>query len=302
MFMVFAGILSLSATVLLLYPFVRRDLHTASHTEHIKAIFREQLDELDREHSRGLLTEKQVAVSRAEIERRLGQVEVSTEDFGSGIGTIGRTFVAAAITLGLTVGAVSLYFFLGMPGQPDRPLAQRTDELRFAEQAHQLDEYSKTLAARLEKDPGDAEGWAVLGRLHRAFGRFTESADAFARVHELRPDAARAAVDHAEALVHVAQGTVSRKAENMFAAALAADPQNVKARFYMGAALARRPDDIAEAIEIWRDLERDSPPDAPWLEMLRQNIRLAMADLEAITESRRAVDAKSDGASSGGEE
>lgn len=301
MFLVFAGILSLSATVLLMYPFVRRDLHTASHTEHINAILREQLDELDRELSRGLLTEKQVAVSRAEIEHRIEQMEGPTEDFGAGLGTTGRVFVASAITLGLTVGAVTLYLTLGMPGQPDRPLAQRSEELRFAEQANQLDEYSKTLAARLEKDPSDAEGWAVLGRLHRTFGRFTESADAFEQVHELRPDAPGAAVDHAEALVHVAQGTVSRKAENMFAAALAADPENVKARFYLGAALARRPDDIAEAIEIWRDLERDSPPDAPWLDMLRQNIRLAKADLAALT-NRRAVDAKADGARSGGPE
>jgi cytochrome c-type biogenesis protein CcmH len=179
-----------------------------------------------------------------------------------GIGTVGRGLTAAAIALGLPAGAVSLYLYLGMPNQPDRPLAQRTEDLKLAEHARRLDEFSKTLVARLEERPDDAEGWAMLGGIHRTLGRFTESANAFARVHALRP-----------------------AAERMFMAAVASDPKHVKARFYLGSALAQRPEEIPKAIEVWTGLEMDSPPDAPWLEALRQNIRIAEAELAATTEA-----------------
>ncbi len=76
----------------------------------------------------------------------------------------------------------------------------------------------------------------------------------------------------------------------MFEAALGADPKYVKARFYLGSALAQRPEEIPKAIELWSRLEKDSPPDAPWLEALRQNIRVAKAELAAITQAGQGAD------------
>lgn len=203
-----------------------------------------------------------------------------------GIGAIGRALTMATIAVGLPAGALSLYLHLGMPNQPDRPLAQRTEELKLMEHARRLDEFSKTLVARLKEYPDDAEGWAMLGGIRRTLGRFTESADAFARAHALRPAAATAAADHGESLVHVSKGIVSEAAERMFVAALAVDPKHVKARFYLGSALAQRPEELPKAIEVWSSLERDSPPDAPWLDTLRQNIRLVEAELVNTTKAR----------------
>ncbi len=287
MFWASVGFLSLIVTGLVLYPLARRRVPGAGQTAHSVDVYRQQLEELDHELSRGLLTEKQAAIAKAEIGQRIAEAADPALAVRSGLGAIGRGLTAAAIALGLPAGAMSFYLYLGMPDQPDRPLAQRTEELELFEHARRFEEYSEALAARLEKDPGDANGWAMLGRVHRALGRFAESAEAFARAHALRPEAANAAADHAEALVHASNGFVSEAAENMLTVALGADPNHVKARFYLGSALAQRPDDIPRAIELWSSLEKDSPPDAPWLEALRQNIRVAKAELAAITQARQ---------------
>ena len=70
-------------------------------------------------------------------------------------------------------------------------------------------------------------------------------------------------------------GTVGPDARQAFAAALAADPSDPRARFFMGLAAAQD-GNTEEALDRWLALEKDSPPDAPWLEGLRSNIsRLA---------------------------
>ena len=72
-----------------------------------------------------------------------------------------------------------------------------------------------------------------------------------------------------------------QKAIENYHKALEIDPEHVKGRFYLGSALAQRAEEIPKAIEIWSSLEKDSAPDAPWLELLRENIRVAKAELAA---------------------
>jgi cytochrome c-type biogenesis protein CcmH len=213
-----------------------------------------------------------------------------------------RLLTVAVIVLALPAGAVPLYLYLGMPDQPDRPLVQRTEELKLAEQARQLDEYTRVLATRLEERPDDAEAWATLGSLYIFLRRFPESAEAFGRVHELRPEEADAAADHGEALVHASGGVISNTAEKMFATAVATDPKHAKARFYLGSALAQRPNKLAKAIEVWRDLEQDASPDAPWLDVLQRNLRLAEAELASLADAGPRTDAETGTPGTGGEE
>jgi cytochrome c-type biogenesis protein CcmH len=92
------------------------------------------------------------------------------------------------------------------------------------------------LAKRLEVAP-DAEGFSRLGEILTEFGG----------------------------------GRVTGQAGEAFARALELDPGDPRARYYAGLALMQR-GKRAEALAVWRDLERDSKPDAPWLPMLRQGI------------------------------
>ncbi len=281
MFWISIGILSLVVVAAILYPVMRRGKRTAGRaTDHVR-VYRDQLEELDGDLDSGLLTEEQAAAAKIEIERRILAATRAAEVPASGIGAMARGSLVAAVAVGLPASALSLYLYLGAPNQPDWPLAQRTDELKAAEFVQRLDERSKALKARLEESPDDAAGWATLGLVYKALGRFSESAEAYARRHALRPETATAAADHGEVMVYASQGYVSGAAQSLFEATLEIDPEHVKGRFYLGSALAQRVEEIPKAIEIWSSLEKDSAPDAPWLEVLRENIRVAKAELAA---------------------
>jgi len=91
------------------------------------------------------------------------------------------------------------------------------------------------------------------------------------------PYAERSVMDWAdigENQVAAAGGLVDREALAAFIEALRRDPREPRARFFVGFAAAET-GDLKIAVAIWRDLEKDSKPDAPWLPILRRNIALA---------------------------
>lgn len=285
MFWTSIGFLSLVVIAIVLSPLLRRGVRATSQVTHSVRVYQDQLAELDRELASGLLTEEQAGAARLEIERRILAVKKTAEAPATGLGRLGRGLTVAVIALALPAGALFVYLTLGMPTLADQPLASRTQELKFAKQMRQVEEFLTILAARVEKRPEDAIAWDKLGRLYSLLGKFPESTKAYGRVHALKPQEADAAANHGEAMVFESEGTVTKPAEKIFAEILATNPKHVKARFYLGSALAQRPKGLARAIEVWSGLEADSPPDAPWLKVLRQNLRLAETELASLTQT-----------------
>lgn len=161
------------------------------------------------------------------------------------------------------------------------------------EAPHDLEAAVQQLEARLAKDPNDQDGWRLLERSYTELGDTDKAADAARRAAALGATAgdAEAQSAHGEDLVTAANGVVGADARQAFEAALAADPSDPRARFFLGLAAAQA-GNTDEALQRWLALDHDSPPDAPWLDGLRANIgRLAQqagistADLE----SRRAA-------------
>jgi cytochrome c-type biogenesis protein CcmH len=72
-------------------------------------------------------------------------------------------------------------------------------------------------------------------------------------------------------LVLSADGVVPQPAKEAFREALALEPENLPARYYLALADAQsgKP---REAIEAWRKVEADTPADAPWLPSIRRRI------------------------------
>lgn len=150
------------------------------------------------------------------------------------------------------------------------------------EAPHDLTAAVAQLAARLQKDPDDADGWRLLSRSYTLLGEPEKAADAERRAAALAPktasggdQAAQSAT--AEDLVTANGGKVVPEARRLFEAALSANPGDPRARFYLGLAAAQ--DGHGEdALARWLALEANSPADAAWLAGLRANIdRLATA-------------------------
>ncbi len=158
------------------------------------------------------------------------------------------------------------------PSAPPVPLDQARKEA-----PHDLDAAVKQLEARLAKEPNDQDGWRLLSRSYTELGETAKAEDAARHAAALGAKGGDAETQSArgEDLVTAAGGTVTQDARAAFTAALAADPQDPRARFFMGLAAAQD-GNADEAVQRWLELERDSPPDAPWLQGLRANLdRLA---------------------------
>ena len=181
--------------------------------------------------------------------------------------TKGGAVLVASLALFMIAIATGAYMFVGHPD-----LAQRSLEKPDTKDARAL---VTTLAWRMRQNPGDPRGWFVLGRGYLFLQDAQDAAAAFRRAVPLVSPAERPAMlsAYGEALTLAAQGDVTPDAEAAFRAALAGDPKDVKARFYLGQAYAERRDSV-HALALWRSLLADTPPNAPWRGILLDRIAI----------------------------
>jgi len=281
---IIAGLLAVLVAALLSWPLFRRPAQTA-RAEYDLSVYRDQLKEIERDLERGLLDPAQAETARLEIQRRmLAAAESGTPAPTSATGRRRRVAVAGFALLAPVAG-VAFYLVVGAPGTPDFPYAQRTTEIAAAQsrtaardellrRVPNIDEAIKNLRARLEREPGDLEGWLMLARSNLVLERYDEAAEAYGRAYRLSNRHPDIAGDYAEALITAGDGTVTPEARQVIEGALAADPMNPKARYYLGLAKAQS-GDVKGALQDWIDLVALSPPDAPWLAVVREQVARA---------------------------
>ncbi len=159
------------------------------------------------------------------------------------------------------------------------------------------------LEERLKGNPSDVQGWRALGwALFRA-GKHAEAASAYARAVQINPKRAEDWSALGEARVMAGPGDVPADAKQAFEKAIALDPKDPRARYFIGVAK-----DIAGdhkgAIDDWLTLLADTPAGAPWeadvrrliLDVsIRENIDVAgkLAAIHPATPSRGAAIATS---------
>ncbi len=238
-----------------------------------RAVYRDQLKELERDRARGLIDADQTAAARLEIERRLLAADARPE-----VATARRSgspALAIALALLLPAAATGIYLALGAPGAPDEPYAGRGPERALAAAEGRHGDIAGALAA-LEKDlaanPDDAEKWLLLARSAATLGQWQKSATAYQKALVLtksRPDVASA---YGEMLVFAAEGIVTPRAQEAFTAALARNPKDTAARYYLALAEAQAGNAQA-AIDGWQKLAAEvADPE------LRDRLRARIAD------------------------
>ncbi|MEE8505500.1 MAG: c-type cytochrome biogenesis protein CcmI [Kiloniellales bacterium] len=279
-FWIIAGGLTTLMLVLLARPLLRRPGVDVPRAAYDVSVYRDQLAEVERDAERGILSTTEVAAARAEIERRLLAAAQAMSDADAADGkpmyTAGRALVLG-IAVFLPVAAFGLYLLLGAPGVPSQPFAERPappEAAPSAEQAQEINRMVERLAERLAGQPGDRDGWLLLGRSYTQLGRFTEAAETYRQAISHGFDGAEAQSALGEALAAAAGGEIGPEARQAFAAALEKDPADPRARYYAGLALVQD-DRLQEAIGVWTRFLEQSPPDAPWRPMVEQRIRQA---------------------------
>lgn len=301
-FWIVAIVVAAATAALVLFPLIRgrREGAAPDRADYDIAVFKDQLAEVDRDLERGLLDRERADAARLEIQRRVlaeRPARDAASDTAAAEPAQGRRrrspLLAAALAGAVAVGSFGLYWQLGAPDAPDAPLASRGapvgrgaavadadggDDLS----ALTMEQAVAQLRQRMEAEPGRLDGWLLLGRSYLAMERYADAAEAYRRAVELsdgRPDVAG---DYGEALVAAANGTVSLEAVEMFRTALAGDPADAKARYYLALAAAQQ-GDLASALQGWVDVVVLSPADAPWLAAVQQQVARAATALGVDT-------------------
>jgi cytochrome c-type biogenesis protein CcmH len=145
-----------------------------------------------------------------------------------------------------------------------------------------------SLEAKVKADPNDAEGWRMLGWSFFQSQRFAEAAMAYKRATVLKPDNGEYWSSLGEALVTSGPGNVSAEAGAAFEKAVAIDPKDPRARYFLGVAKDMAGDHKG-AIDAWFALLKDTPAGAPWEADVRRTIEAVGAKDRIEVASRLAA-------------
>jgi cytochrome c-type biogenesis protein CcmH len=259
------ALMTAAAVLAVLWPLARRGSELRSGSD--VAVYRDQLEEIERDRAAGLIEEGEAAGAQVEVSRRLiAAADAPAAPASSGsAATWRRRAVAVAALVLLPLGAAGFYLALGSPFLPDQPLASR---LTAARANQSLDGLIAQVESHLEGHPDDGRGWEVIAPIYVRMGRYDDAVKARRHALRLNGDTAEREAALGEALVFAANGVVTAEAKAVFEKAGALDAKNVQARYFLGLA-AEQDGDRAQAAAIWRALIEAAPPDAPWLEFVR---------------------------------
>jgi cytochrome c-type biogenesis protein CcmH len=242
-FLILCGLLAAAALALLLPPLLGRPWTRAQRAlASNKAVYAEQLSDLDAELRAGSLSQEQWTAARGEIERRA--LDEAPE--GESAAQSSRSRVAAVVIgVALPAAAAALYGFLGNPQAllPPAPEAAAPQPVT----PQQIEAMVERLAGLLKTHPEDVDGWIMLGRSYAVLGRYPDAVSAYARAAKLRPGDAQLLTDYADALAMARGRDLSGPPERLLARALELDPNNAKALVLAGTAAFQRRDYKAAA-------------------------------------------------------
>ena len=124
------------------------------------------------------------------------------------------------------------------------------------------------LEKKLAENPGDAEGWNLLGLAYYNVGRYADAVKAYGKASTINPNNAVYWSALGEAQLLSGPGGVTPDAEISFKKALARDPKDFRARYFMAVKKAANGDHKA-AVDDLIGVLRDSPAGAPWEQPVR---------------------------------
>jgi len=292
-FVLAAAVLVAATLLLLLRPWRRAPkAETASTGEVNAGVYRDQLQELDRDLAAGTLSAEDHAQARAELQRRLLD-DASTGDAPASA-PFGMRRTALALVLVMPLAAAGLYAWLGTPAALD-PVATRTPTQQDVEKM------VADLAARMEKNPSDPKGWVVLARSYRAMGRLPQAEDAYSRIGDTLYQDATLLAEYGDVLATRAMGNFDGKPMEIVTRALKLDPENPMA-LSLAATAAYNRNDFPQAVAYWEQLLKIVPPeseDAQWLSQAVEKTRAQMAAPGASQAMAAAPDKKAPAAAAG---
>lgn len=261
-----------AAILAVLWPLSRR-APAVEGTAGDRLFYRDQIAEIERDQARGLISPGEAESAKAEAARRL--IRASTQS-ASPIDhldepALRRRRAASAVALScVPLLALTLYGAYGSPQTPSQPLSARA--ARPVDPASiGIGEAVARIESHLDQNPGDGRGWEVLAPVYMRQGRYADAVKAWRNALRILGESPERQVALGEALVAAQDGAIPAEARTAFDRALAAEPDNAKARFYL-ARMAEQDGDPAAAKAHYAEIVARSPAEAPWLPLVRERL------------------------------
>jgi len=251
-FLIPAALLLILVLVLLLRPlFFPAKESATSRRQMNAAIYREELDKLEADRLAGRVDSANYDQTHAEMRQRLFQDTDEADDLAV-LGSPKKTIIGICIFVALL--STGVYFYFGAAPQisdksAEQPMTQESVEKMVSE-----------FAAKMEKDPDNLKGWAMLARSYRILGRNTDAANAYARAGSFVDGDPQLLADYADVLAANANGNFAGKPQELINKALTLDPNNLLALWLSGTA-AFNAQNYKAAVQAWEKLAKQLPPD-----------------------------------------
>ncbi len=264
-FWLIASSMTLLILGLLLWPLLKRTVAVTGEQEKTLSIFRQQFAELGQDRANGVLTDELYEQARRELERRLLEETGTTETTPKmARRQVSSRPVALALAIIVPTASGLLYWQLGNPLAMTEPTAASLSAQGGPEGASPFSDGLGPLIERLkqkmQQNPNDGEGWALLARSYMGMGRYAEAALAYENATKLIPDDAQLLADYADAMGVLHGRKLEGKPEVLIQQALKIDPRNVKALMLAGTVAFNRKN-FARAAKDWEQARANLPAD-----------------------------------------
>jgi cytochrome c-type biogenesis protein CcmH len=259
-------------------PLVRRYEQRPTRVKTLD-ILKGQLSEVDAQQAGKLIGDSEADGLRAEIKRRILAEDRETAAAARPLPATAMPWVALGLVAVVALCATALYALMGHPELTSKAAeiapveAAATDPQATDPKSHPMGEVAKMIAgleARLQQQPGDAQGWQMLGWSYMRTQRPADAAKAYGHAVSIDPANVEYLSAQGEAMVQ-AEGKVSDEAAALFRRALKGDPADPRARYFL-AMYRDQQGDHAGAINDFVALLKSAPADAPWAAQVRNYV------------------------------
>jgi len=215
-------------------------------------IHRDRLAELERDYKNGVISATGYAEAQEELQRQLLDDAAQPQDVSaSGARSWRDGLILAAFVPLLATG---LYVLVGSPAGLTSNAAQSDNAAAMAK----VNTLIARLEAKMQQNPDNPEGWAMLARAYKLTGRLDEGERALGRIGPRINQDASLLADLAEILAQK-NGTLAGRPGELILQSLQLDPDNGKALYLAGAA-AFEEGQYKTAIAHWEQLQKQFDP------------------------------------------
>lgn len=242
-------------------------------------VFRQRLQELDADLASGFLEQGQYEAARHDLEREL-LYDIDGTGTAQTPGATGGRWMAAVLAVAVPAAAVLLYTQIGSSDMIERIEASAggatAADAPAAGGMPPLEVLVERLAARLENEPDNLEGWLMLGRTYFAVRQPENALKALEHAYALAPDQINVVLALAEAVAANNGNRLDGRAGELVDAALVLEPANPTARWLSGM-LAFQRGDYPAAATTWQAIADEMDPASEEVQRIQEMIAEANA-------------------------